>query len=115
MGAASCHPQPPQPASANDLDSLRQAMAAAVGPASCRAKEQCRAVGVGAKPCGGPRSYLIYSTATTDSAALALIAQRYDAADARQNRVQGLVSDCTFLPPPQLECVAGRCTGAAGP
>ena len=30
----------------------------------------CRALGLGAKPCGGPWRYVIYSTARTDSAAL---------------------------------------------
>jgi len=70
-------------------------------------------MGVGSKPCGGPRSYVVYSMVTTDSAALALITQRYNAADARLNRERGLVSDCTFLPPPELECVGGRCRSAA--
>lgn len=110
VASVGCRPQPPQPARARDnLDSLRRALTEAVGTASCTAKEQCRAMGVGSKPCGGPRSYLIYSMATTDSAALAVVAQRYNTAEAETNRELGRISDCTFLPPPELECAGGRC------
>jgi len=56
------------------------------------------------------RSSAVYSTATTDSAALAVAVERYNAADAESNRKLGLVSDCSFVPPPKVDCVEGFCT-----
>ena len=56
---------------------MRQEVDALVGDA-CGALEDCRYVGIGAKPCGGPWEYIIYSTAVTDSAALA---ERHDRDD----------------------------------
>src|SRR5438046_3166798 len=36
----------------------------------CSASESCRTAPVGWRGCGGPRTYLVYCAATTDSAAL---------------------------------------------
>jgi hypothetical protein len=81
-----------------------------VGSLRCSEPGQCRFVPVGSKPCGGPWSYLLYSTVTTDSTALALAAQRYNAAEAQLKRQLGRVSDCSFVPPPKPDCVQGLCT-----
>ena len=64
---------------------------------------------LGAKPCGGPWSYVVYSVATTDSVRLAAVVKEYTTYQADLNRKQGLVSDCQFLPPPTIDCVGGQC------
>ena len=51
------------------LVEMRGEISALIGDAECETTEDCRQVGIGAKPCGGPWDYLIYSV--TDSAALA--------------------------------------------
>lgn len=99
---------------ARRLGELREELQALVQPPSCSAVTQCRVIPVGAKPCGGPWSYQIYSTATSDSATLARAVARYNALEADINRRTGRASDCTFVTPPVLGCLSGRCGVASG-
>src|SRR5687767_12229623 len=48
------------------LEREARAMANASG---CASTDQCRAAPVGERPCGGPRTYIVYCARTTDSAA----------------------------------------------
>jgi hypothetical protein len=90
-------------------DTLRESIARQVGTAACSSPAVCRTLPLGSKPCGGPRQYLVYSLAVTDSARLAADAARYGEAEAQRNREKGLVSDCSMLIAPQVSCVSGRC------
>lgn len=87
---------------------MRQEVDALVGDA-CGAIEDCRYVGIGAKPCGGPWAYTIYSTVATDSAALAERIGAYYAFEADINQRYGYISDCSVPNPPWLSCEALRC------
>jgi hypothetical protein len=95
------------------LGELRAGVRALIGDPTCMLARQCRAAPFGAKPCGGPWSYIIYSTATIDSAAFADAVARYNALEDELNRREGRVSDCRLVSPPQLDCVNGRCVGTA--
>ncbi|MFW6040036.1 MAG: hypothetical protein ACOC9N_03055, partial [Gemmatimonadota bacterium] len=77
----------------------------------------CRAIPFGAKPCGGPWTYLIFSVERTDSAELASLVERYNAAERRLNELEGRMSDCSVPTRPTLDVRDGRCTAvdAAGP
>ena len=92
------------------LRQLREAVARQIGKPSCSEQPQCRAMPIGSKPCGGPWSYVVFSTVATDSAALALAVQRYNAAEEELNRKLSRVSDCSFVSPPKPDCARGRCT-----
>ena len=71
---------------------------------------QCRTAPVGSRPCGGPRTYIVYCAATTDSAALfAKLAELARAEDAYNRRKQ-LASTCEFRMPPGVALSGGRCT-----
>ena len=105
-------PDPVQSAQTEDgararLAVMRQEVDALVGDA-CGAMD-CRYVGMGAKPCGGPWEYIIYSTAATDSAALAERLGQYKAFEADMNQRYGYSSDCSVPNEPVLGCEAGRC------
>ena len=90
-------------------DTLRESIVQQVGTAACSSAAVCRTLPLGSKPCGGPRQYLVYSLAVTDSARLAADAARYNQAEAQRNRETGLVSDCSMLIAPQVNCVSRRC------
>jgi hypothetical protein len=81
-----------------------------IGDAACTDADQCRLIAFGAKPCGGPRQYLVYSTAITDSTALDAAVARFNARDAEVNRLLHRVSDCSMVPRPRITVVEGRCT-----
>ena len=96
------------------LRQLQEAVDQLLGTPTCTARSQCRAMPIGAKPCGGPWSYLVYSMATTDSVRLAAAVQEYTSYQADLNRKQELVSDCRFLSAPTIDCKAGVCSSSSG-
>lgn len=117
--AGAGHEQPPtaQPeattlTAAQTMDSLRLEIQELVGQAQASSVDNCRAIPFGAKPCGGPWTYLVFSTEKTDSAGLADLVGRYNAIEARLNREEGRISDCQFVTPPSLRLVDGRCRAA---
>lgn len=80
-----------------------------IGEPQCSGVDDCRVIAFGAKPCGGPWSYKVYSTASSDSVALADMVQRYNAFNAELNDRYGWISDCMVVEAPDIECVKGVC------
>jgi hypothetical protein len=72
----------------------------------------CQTIAFGAKACGGPQRYLIYSTAATDTARLAREVARYNEAERKRNRDEGRMSDCMMVLRPQVRCISGQCRAA---
>ncbi|WP_036252710.1 hypothetical protein [Massilia sp. BSC265] len=89
---------------------------ALAGDATCTESGQCRTLPVGAIPCGGPESYLPYSTAGTDEKALRTLGEQFKAERQAAHKAGGMMSICRHLPDPGAVCVSGRCQlGAASP
>jgi hypothetical protein len=118
-GLAACVPPVPaesaevQAATAS-LDVLRAEVRAQLGDPTCTITAQCRTIPFGAKPCGGPWSYLVYSVATTDSAQLAVAVDRYTAREHELNRLEERVSDCSLVTEPEVMCADGQCVPVEG-
>lgn len=98
---------------ADSLEMLGARIEEKVGKPTASDVESCRALPFGAKPCGGPWSYLIFSTEVTDSTAVAALVDEYNDLEDRLNREEGRVSDCRFVERPSLiledgQCVAGE-------
>jgi hypothetical protein len=92
------------------LEQQARAIAKADG---CDRADQCTAAPVGAKPCGGPRTYLVYCKATTDEAALMRALEELKRAEESYNRSAGPVSDCSITPQPGVRLEGRTCTAAA--
>ena len=75
----------------------------------CTADQQCKTVPVGAKSCGGPESYMAYSTASVSADKAQALAERYRKEREAENKASGLVSDCRYLMDPGASCRAGSC------
>lgn len=97
------------PRRAATLADLRAEVMRMIGDAGCTDVSQCRTIAFGAKPCGGPWQYLVYSTQATDSTALAAAVNRYNTQEAALNKSEGRMSDCSVVSPPTLKEVNGRC------
>lgn len=100
--------------SADPTVELHREILRLVGTASCRSDDQCRVLPLGSKPCGGPESYLAWSTEGTDARALESLAARYAQARRARNQRLGLVSDCAIVPEPAVRCVPAAGNAAAG-
>ena len=80
-----------------------------IGGAECSSDNQCRILPVGARPCGGPVSYLAWSTAKTDESRLQALAERHKTEQQASNTASGRMSTCIAIAPPAVACRAGAC------
>jgi hypothetical protein len=75
----------------------------------CSASKQCRSAPLGERACGGPRTYLVYCAATTDSVALFKKLGELSAVEKKFNQSAGMMSTCEFRMPPQVAVQGGSC------
>lgn len=81
----------------------------AVGSAACQTDADCQTIGVGSKACGGPLSYMAYSTQDGQEAAVRRAAQALKDVQAADNQTSGRISDCMVVRDPGAQCAANRC------
>ena len=123
--AAPASPSPPSaapapaadtgvPADTNRIARLEREARALAHAERCGAG-QCRTAPVGSRPCGGPRTYLVYCAATTDSAALFAKLAELARAEEAFNRANGMASTCEFREPPGVAVQGGRCVATEAP
>jgi hypothetical protein len=82
---------------------------AMVGTPSCSSDAQCHTLALGHKSCGGPESYLAWSSSKTSQAELQALGERYKAERSAADAASGMVSTCRFMPDPGAVCRAGTC------
>ena len=105
--AAVAGPAKPAPVAAG-ADTLGQ-IRSLIGAAECSSDSQCQILPVGARACGGPASYLAWSSAKTDAAQLQALAERHKAEQQADNMATGRISTCIAIAPPEVACRAGAC------
>lgn len=117
-GAAATAPDAPAPkaqAAGAAPAAWKELEAALAGASACDTPQQCRTVGIGHKPCGGPERYAAYSTRDGKEAAIKLLARQYAEARKRDDVREGRMSTCSVTTDPGATCSAGRCVpGPAG-
>lgn len=94
------------------LRELHQAIEAEIGTPRAETAEQCRTVALGAKPCGGPWRYLVYSSAVSDEKRLGKLVSEYNALERKLNVEEGRISDCSFVVEPKVTLVDDICVAA---
>lgn len=113
--AVAVPPDPPRAAGdttrAARLEAEARALARTRG---CPQADQCRTAPVGSRPCGGPREYLAYCAASTDTVALFRKLEELRRTEQEINQRSGMMSTCEFREPPATELSGGVCR-VAGP
>lgn len=89
---------------------IRRRIEREVGAAPAQRLAQCRAMPIGAKPCGGPQSYVVYSTAASSEQKLQELARQYTEAEQKYNRVTETFGTCVHVMPPEVHLRNGTCT-----
>lgn len=75
----------------------------------CQASTGCGYIAFGAKPCGGPWEYLLYSN-DIDVEELTMMVIEYNELEQQFNIQTNAVSDCMMvLPPNQVSCTSNGC------
>lgn len=88
---------------------LDREVKAIIGDAVCASDNECRLIGYGAKPCGGPGRYLPYSIKSTNVVSLEEKVKEFNALGRELNLRAGIASDCMLTPKPRVSCIEGRC------
>ena len=95
---------------------LLQQLRAEIGEAACDTAQQCKTIAVGHKACGGPETYLAWSSKSSDGAKLRRLADAHGAKRKSENLASGMMSTCSAVMDPGATCSAGRCvTGGGNP
>ena len=94
-----------------ELQAQKAAVVECANSGSCTEDASCRLMGLGAKPCGGPWSWLVYS-ASMDTIRLATMVDAYNSAESDFNKKWGMFSDCSIaVLPDSVKCLDGKCAG----
>ncbi|MCQ8880101.1 hypothetical protein NQT69_19050 [Pseudoalteromonas shioyasakiensis] len=81
---------------------------------SCDTSAQCQVLPVGSRACGGPSSYLVFSTKNSDSEKVEQIAKRITSLESQLNAQTGMMSICQHLTAPAAQCSSNKCVKVAG-
>jgi len=88
------------------LEREARALASTTG---CAAATSCRTAPVGSRGCGGPRGYVVYCPASTDTVALLRKLEELKRAEMEYNEREGVVSTCEMRMPPGVTVQGGSC------
>jgi hypothetical protein len=75
----------------------------------CARAGDCRTAPVGWRGCGGPRTYLVYCAASTDTVALFRKLAELEQAERAYNASSGMMSTCELRMPPAVRLDGGSC------
>lgn len=112
LAAVGCEKNPAAPTVVYDrpsLDARYKAITDMIGLPVCSTSLQCSSVAVGAKPCGAPRRYLVYSDVDVNERELRRRTADLFAFEREYNTRNGIVSDCIVPHPPTPGCVDTMC------
>jgi hypothetical protein len=91
------------------LAQLERDVNALVKTQGCATVGTCRSAPVGWRGCGGPRAYVVYCAATTDTMALFAKLEELKQAEMAYNQKSGLMSTCEMRLAPTVSLQGGRC------
>lgn len=93
-----------------ELNSLKEEIELLVDTSICSENSGCDYIAFGSKACGGPKTYLVFSTSINVELLQQKVAN-YNALETSFNQKWGIISDCMYLlPPTKVECINGKCT-----
>lgn len=81
---------------------------------SCDTQQQCKVVGVGHLPCGGPSIYLVYSTKNAGGKQVQSVANLITEQERKLHQELGTMGICKATPQIQAQCVNNQCVEVGG-
>ena len=91
------------------LNALKTEIDTTIGSADCSNSKQCSALAIGHKACGGPMTYIPYSTENTDTTKLLELSEQHQQRNKELNQLTGMMSDCMMVMQPAFICRDNRC------
>ncbi len=93
----------------NSLPGLLAQIEQTVGTPYADKLASCKLAAIGAKACGGPSSYLVYSTEASNEETLLTLVTRYNQLSHERNIREALISNCAVVLPPEVTLKDGIC------
>ncbi len=78
----------------------------------CDSDNQCKVIGVGSRPCGGPAHYLVYSDKATDEQELKKQVAVFNGLQKLDNAKKGMMGICQQLTAPKTYCAKKECVAS---
>lgn len=94
-----------------DLEDIAREIDKEVGEAPANRVSLCKTIPIGAKPCGGPWGYLVFSESKSNESKLNSLVAIYNDLDEERNKKESRVSTCEMISAPPLELKDGKCHG----
>jgi hypothetical protein len=91
------------------MAALHQAISAEVGTPAADDVSQCGVIAFGAKACGGPQGYIVYSRKVSNEQRLESLADQYAQLEREWNHRNRVISTCSIAMPPTPVIVNGQC------
>lgn len=92
-----------------ELSLLKAEIEALANTSVCNETSECKFIALGSKPCGGPWSYLLYTTSINVEQLEAAV-KDYNQKEAAFNTKWEIVSDCAAtLQPASIDCENNSC------
>ncbi|CCQ11340.1 hypothetical protein PALB_22310 [Pseudoalteromonas luteoviolacea B = ATCC 29581] len=93
-----------------DVDDLYQQLNALTENKQCNESAQCKALPVGKRACGGPSSYVVFSTNSVDQNDVESLTAKITAMESQINALEGRMSICEHVNEPLVQCSMQQCT-----
>ncbi|HUU74029.1 MAG TPA: hypothetical protein VMW70_15490 [Burkholderiales bacterium] len=93
---------------------LREEISTEIGEARCRNLVNCRIVGLGMRPCGGPEEYVAYSIWETDREHMSNLVFEYNLLREDLMLDSDAVGTCEQISKPGVDCNHDRCVTVPG-
>lgn len=96
-----------------EIQKVEQQAKAVVRTDNCSNEGQCRTAAVGSRACGGPRYYLTFCAASTDTVRLFRLLSQISGMETAYNTKWQLASTCEFRMAPGVRLSGGVCQEVA--
>lgn len=98
----------------NTLSAARKKLKDMTKDKRCDSTMQCQVIAVGSRACGGPSSYVTFSTQAADLQVVKQLAHSITVLESQYNAKNRMVSICQHLTQPSTQCVENKCVKIQG-
>lgn len=97
------------PISLAELSKLQRDISQLISNKSCNSSSDCKLVALGARACGGPETYEVYSKLHTNEKKLSELASQLEELQKAYNEKNQVASICMMEPKPSFSCSQNIC------
>ncbi|KPH56823.1 hypothetical protein [Pseudoalteromonas porphyrae] len=101
-------------ASKESLSIAHQQLKDLISDPQCDDHTQCKILAIGSRACGGPSSYVAYSTKSADEQEVLASAKQITSLESQFNAQTGMISICQHLTEPSAQCIENKCVKLEG-